>query len=763
MKKFLPAAMSGLALTAIAVSCVHSEMKSDRNPSADYRAVDLREPKTGLTFTQEFAKAQAGMDAENPYNDKYQWGVFLRWMHANPIAAFQDLRAQSSLFKLGTVTRRGNRPQDVYVVSRGEDVLAVLQNSNDFSVEPYFRKGRAFVVSAETNPPSPAGSYIYKAVYGADRAQFRAYAAKLAAAAVDKGSWVGTDYQGKYFGRLDVINGLARRVPRDVNTQLIGIRAMTDRESYALSRSLQDDVLFNLEDNAQIYNEGQAALKVVETYFQNLMNGKIEPEQGTWMEAIVRDFKQRNIRLESLGTKERMELISMGGSILSGVVNTQTAVARAVDQLLAHGQVENARSAAIRNDDAALDKYIREALRFAPVQPYVYRLTRNAVDLPSGLRVPAGSLVVVGTQSAMFDERLVRDPLRFDVNRPDSNYLLFSRSGAGQLRDTLSEIEVSEMVKAIVRKPGLRRVEAHYGQVDDRWIYTFSKTTETFRYSFPEAFAVEFDAEGPRNRVEISHPLFAYEDYLKDYDRASYRACLSNLPIVKEGQISGMAKLPFGKMFDQKLSANIRINAQNRLRESKHIFYCRLPSAYRACVQNKITDLLDPALREKHKTAFLNCNASLNNTEREFYRDVFFDQGVDESQLSTEKAVSKAGPEFAFEEELRFYDRYRGRESMMNPLSVPYSARDILFYVRLNIDFRMCVGKKILANKYSGGLLGEDAPTMYDRCKNGVYDPNTQTYLGALTLREKWYYEQIMLNRKVSYEDVVRKESAARP
>jgi cytochrome P450 len=132
-------------------------------------------------------------------------------------------------------------------------------------------------------------------------------------------------------------------------------------------------------------------------------------------------------------------------------------------------QAREAAERNLENTRAALLKYVYEALRFRPMLPvlarYCPRVTVIARNRLRGRAVPAGARVIVPPLSAMFDARVFRRPGQFRVDRPREDYLLF---GAGQhacIGQWVFDIELEEIVGALLRLDRIQRVPGERGRI----------------------------------------------------------------------------------------------------------------------------------------------------------------------------------------------------------------------------------------------------------------------------------------------------------
>ena len=102
-----------------------------------------------------------------------------------------------------------------------------------------------------------------------------------------------------------------------------------------------------------------------------------------------------------------------------------------MDELLKRpDMLAGAQKAAIANDDTTLAKYVFEELRFQPNSSGVMRVSLQDSIIGKGTshatHIPAGTTLLVATQSAMFDQTIVEMPTEFRIDRPASDYLHWS-------------------------------------------------------------------------------------------------------------------------------------------------------------------------------------------------------------------------------------------------------------------------------------------------------------------------------------------------
>lgn len=129
------------------------------------------------------------------------------------------------------------------------------------------------------------------------------------------------------------------------------------------------------------------------------------------------------------------------------------------------------RSAAVRvaRSREALTRYIYEALRFRPMLPLLVRDCPRETIIANGTRrvrvVPSGARVLAAPLAAMFDPDAFPKPLSFDPQRPLESYIHFGDGARHCFGRYVAESALMEMVRALLRLPGLARALGADGQI----------------------------------------------------------------------------------------------------------------------------------------------------------------------------------------------------------------------------------------------------------------------------------------------------------
>ena len=132
-----------------------------------------------------------------------------------------------------------------------------------------------------------------------------------------------------------------------------------------------------------------------------------------------------------------VQLVQM---IIGGTDTTRVAGAMQAALLLQHPQ----QWAAVRRDPRLIPAAVAEALRYEPSVGSAGRVAREASDL-DGSVVPAGSMILLSTLSALRDEAAFHDPDTFDIRRADLPRLhpIFGGGAHRCIGEALARIEPS--------------------------------------------------------------------------------------------------------------------------------------------------------------------------------------------------------------------------------------------------------------------------------------------------------------------------------
>jgi cytochrome P450 len=162
----------------------------------------------------------------------------------------------------------------------------------------------------------------------------------------------------------------------------------------------------------------------------------------------------------------RAELLGM----LTGFVPTNTIASGNVLEMLLRRPKFKARAeaAALADDDELLWRCLYETMRFKPINVGPFRECAEDYTIADGSsrgkRIPAGTRLLVSTQSAMFDERGVVEPKKFDPNRRSHESMVFGYGLHWCIGAFLAGAQITQTFKPLLKR-GLRRARDGEGKL----------------------------------------------------------------------------------------------------------------------------------------------------------------------------------------------------------------------------------------------------------------------------------------------------------
>jgi len=286
-------------------------------------------------------------------------------------------------------------------------------------------------------------------------------------------------------GRFDAIEGLIARVPVRVCEEYYGVRIVTrdaerDRTDFAhWCLAISAFTFGNPDDKAGYRRAAEAAGERVRPLIDaSIAAAKAAPAGDTILARLVAEQPKTGVSDIEL----RSYIIGM---IMGFVPTNRMAAGKALEQLFRRPDfLARCQEAARAGDDDLLRRCLREAMRFKPIFIGPQRICVEDCTLaegtPRATRIRRGTRMLPSTQSAMFDERRVKNPYDFDPGRAAADYMLFGHGLHWCVGAFIAEAQITQTLKALLVRKGLRRAPGKEGRM--QWIG-----------GFPHHLWVEFD------------------------------------------------------------------------------------------------------------------------------------------------------------------------------------------------------------------------------------------------------------------------------
>jgi cytochrome P450 len=246
-----------------------------------------------------------------------------------------------------------------------------------------------------------------------------------------------------------------------------------------------ENFFLNLGGDATIRAQGRASGDELMKYLRKVVAAR-KPVVAT-ATAMPENVMDRFIFLQTkypqILDDERIAA-NVCGIIAGAVVTVEKVVANVMDVLLDPKWDDSvwagAVTAAANDDSDALWLYYHEALRFRPQGAAIARVVTQDVTV-NGVLIPAKTLVLNAHTSAMKDPAAFPTPEQIILEpglRDREKYMHFGWHRYQCLGKYMAPVEITEMMRALLRLPRLRR------GTDSKLIY---------KGQYPENFVLEFD------------------------------------------------------------------------------------------------------------------------------------------------------------------------------------------------------------------------------------------------------------------------------
>lgn len=264
---------------------------------------------------------------------------------------------------------------------------------------------------------------------------------------------------------IDVVTDLSSVVPCQLTADYLGIPGPSQQEIFQWCSSMFQ-YLFFPDNPKQVDDEAIAHSAKARAYLDNLISQR--QQQPDKDDVIGRCLELQKSHTPGMSNLEiRNNLI---GIIIGLLPTTSKCVVLVIDYLLDHPELlAQAQQAALSDDNEMLRKFTLECLRFNSFGAGVFRIAKQDYKVASGTfrstKIPAGSKILVATQSAMLDGRELKKPKSFRLDRPDYHYMHFGYGMHTCFGQYINMVQIPLIVKSLLLCKNLRRSSGEPGQV----------------------------------------------------------------------------------------------------------------------------------------------------------------------------------------------------------------------------------------------------------------------------------------------------------
>lgn len=394
-----------------------------------------------------------------------------QWAEDNPRVTFALLRRIKPILHL--------KSKNLVLVTRYDDVREVLAQDDVFEVT-YGPKmtalgdGQNFFLGMQRSP-------AYERDVSAMRvAAARAHVAERIVPFVDSEA---EGIVAAAAGTIDVVQDLARPVATRTVVDYFGTPGPSEKEQSDGAHTMFRFLFIDPEDDPDLRTRALQAGADTRAYLEAAIAARKVDS------TVHDDVLERCLKMQAAGVAGMDDVgirNNLLGLIVGAIPTTALCATYALEELLYRPQeLAAAQAAATADDDATVAKYVFEALRFRPIGPGLVRLTTEDYVLSKGNRrateIPAGTVVLALTSSAMFDDRDIDDPDEFRIDRPDYHYLHFGYGLHTCFGQYINEEQIPRILKPLLKRSNLHRASGADGML-------------AMDGPFPSRLVLEFDA-----------------------------------------------------------------------------------------------------------------------------------------------------------------------------------------------------------------------------------------------------------------------------
>lgn len=360
-------------------------------------------------------------------------------------------------------------------IFRDADVREILSRDKDFTIEEINgenieRHIGKFILGLDDGPKYQHDVNILRGVVKKeDMAGIRTYIRELSG-----------QLSGELSGEFDIVQNYSRLIPLRLLGFYFGVPGPKDPDMLRWNRSIFWDIFLDLKNEPEIRKAALESSAQLTSYMLDLISQRkaILASGGELDDNMLNRLILLQIS-DSPSFSDQEIAGNLAGVFMGALEPLNKACVNALNYIFSHKKVLRKAIKAAKEDDVEMvSKIAHEALRFKPNMPLLMRYCKeNQViggDERKKRKIKKGRTVFAMTQSAMFDPRAVKNPHRFDEERPKGTYLYYGFGQHTCFGNYINYIVIPEMIMALLKVDGLKPIDNEVvseGPFPDRWVW----------------------------------------------------------------------------------------------------------------------------------------------------------------------------------------------------------------------------------------------------------------------------------------------------
>lgn len=329
----------------------------------------------------------------------YDW-----FFHEDPYPVYKQLREEAPVYY--------NEELNFYALSRYRDVESGLKNwqvfSNkagvaleDIKADP----AKIFFILGMDPPRQTVVRGILRKVFTPRRV------AELVPVLREMSQSYINDFAES--GDIDFIEAFAGKIPMDLISEMIGV----PKEDRDMIRGWANDLMERIDGKPDVPKKAIEGSINLLGYFGDMVKGK---KRGLGGEDLTSAVLEAQLDGESLSEQDVVSFL-----FLMSVAGNETTT-KLLANALYWGQKNRDQFAKVQNDPGRISDWVEETARFDPSSQILYRVSNSEFTLHD-VTIPEGSKVAMLIASANRDQRVIKNPDIYDIDRDLSNTLSFGK------------------------------------------------------------------------------------------------------------------------------------------------------------------------------------------------------------------------------------------------------------------------------------------------------------------------------------------------